>query len=340
MNRFFIGIVQALGNVHRRSLAAIFGILGPRHAYAISGWGARTIYKLLDPLRLRSEAQCRAAFPELSDSEIRRIAAESFVHRARNMTDLLLAPRLLNQGTYVKFGGQIDEPFRSELLAGQDGHTPTIFVTAYYGAFDLLPIFLGYNGIEAAAVYRPHENREFDKFRRSVRGQSGCELVPVRDAARRFNEILGARGMIAVLADHHDEERGMAVPFLGLQATATRSVGLLAWRHEANVVVAAIRRINETFQFQMIVQDVIYYDDVKNQTDAVEYVTQRYVQALERVIRDDPTQYLWAYARWGEAHADRVTQAHFRSGDRDEVRRKLESAVAGRVRDRQPEPEG
>jgi len=242
--------------------------------------------------------------------EVERIAAQAFVHRARNLTDLFLAPRLLNPHTFAKCGGRFDELSLSRLLEGQRRKTPTIFVTAYYGAFDLLPIFLGYNGIKAAAVYLPHENKSFDQFRRRVRSQSGCELVPVDVAAGRFNEILGAGGMIAILADHHDEVRGMPVRFLGIEGRASRSVGLLAWRHEANVVVAAIRRVADTFRFHLTLEDVIYHDESMVQADPVEFVTLRYLSAIEHLIRRDPTQYLWAYARWGKDHANRVSGFH------------------------------
>jgi KDO2-lipid IV(A) lauroyltransferase len=299
--------VQLFGNVHRRLLACVFAITGPKFAYRITGLGAKSIYALLDPLRLRSEAQCRAALHgKVPAEDIPRIAAQSFVNRARNLTDLLLASRLLRPATFERYGGRISEPFLGELLEGQRHRQPTILLTAYYGSFDLLPIFLGYNGIQAAAVYLPHSNKSFDDFRRRVRGQSGCEMVPVGDAFVRFSNILGNGGTVAILADH-DDEKGTTVKFLGLDTKVSRSVGLLAWRFEANVVVAALRRLDDTFRFQFVVADVIRHEEAAASADPVEHVTDRYVRALEGLILEDPTQYLWAYARWGEDHARRVT---------------------------------
>jgi lauroyl/myristoyl acyltransferase len=299
--------VQSLGNLHRRFLAVFFAIIGPRHAYQITGWGAKAIYFLLDPLRVRSEAQCRAALQgKVPWGDITQIAAQSFVNRARNLTDLMLSSRLLSPRTYIQYGGRIPEPFLSELLEDQRRHQPTILLTAYYGSFDLLPIFLGYNGIRATTVYLPHENKGFDTFRRAVRGQSGCELVPVNHATPRLGQVLGEGGTVALLADHHLEDRGMAVQFLGLETKVSRSVGLLAWRYQANVVVAVLRRLEEAFRFEWVVADVLYHRESAAQADPVEFVTHRYLRAMEKLILDDPTQYLWAYARWGEDHARRV----------------------------------
>lgn len=306
---FWIRGVQSLGNLHRRLLAVLFAIVGPRIAYRITGWGARTIYGLLEPLRLRSEAHCRAALQDhVPANDIPRIAAQSFVNRARNMTDLLLASRLLRPANFERYGGRIPEPYLSQLLDGQRRRKPTILLTAYYGSFDLLPIFLGYNGIQASAIYLPHSNKGFDAFRRKVRAQSGCDLVPVNQALTRFGQVLGEGGTVALLADHHDEVRGMPVEFLGLETKVSRSVGLLAWRYEANVVVAAIRRLDETFRFEIVVADVIDHKHAAVHADPVEYVTYRYMQALERLILADPAQYLWTYARWGADLARRVTE--------------------------------
>ncbi len=335
--KWWIFAVQSLGNLHRRVLAAIFAIVGPRLAYRLTGWGARIIYKLLDPLRVRSEAQCRAALQSRIDpKDVPRIAAKSFVNRARNMTDLMLASRLLNPRTYERYGGRIPEPFLSELLEDQRRCQPTILLTCYYGAFDLLPIFLGYNGVRASAIYLPHRNNGFDDFRRKVRGQSGCDLVPVNQAATRLGQVLGEGGTVALVADHHIEDRGTPVRFLGLDTKVSRSVGLLAWRHEANVVVAAIRRLEETFRFQIVVADVIYSKEAASHPDPVEFVTHRYMQALEGLILEDPTQYLWAYARWGEDHARRVTEVP----DIPTEQGGLKSTAARGIGDGQPQPHG
>ena len=300
-------LVLALGNLHRRLLAYVFYIIGPKLSYRITGWGAAAIYRLLDPLRMRSEAQCAAALEgQVAVEDVPRIARQSFVNRSRNLTDLLLASRLLRANTFERFGGRLGEPIRSQLLDAQAQRRPTILVTAYYGSFDLLPIFLGYNGIRAAVVYLPHRNTGFDAHRLRIRAQSGCEMVPVDKASARLSEVLAEGGTVAILADHHIEKRGIPTTFLGLKTKVSRSVGLLAWRFEADIVVAGIRRLHDTFHFDMAVTDVITRNELAAQGDPVVYATDRYLRALERMILQDPTQYLWGYARWGEDYARQI----------------------------------
>jgi lauroyl/myristoyl acyltransferase len=268
----------------------------------------RLLYRLLPPFRQRSEAQCRAALgDQLRPADVARVAEQAFIHRLWNLTDLLLAERLLHPRTYRRFGGQFPEPGRSELLAAQRRGQPVLLVSAYYGPFDLLSIFLGYNGVRAAAVYLPHANAAFDAHRRRVRARSGCELVTVDQAPARFSQILAAGGTVALIADHHASRRGLPATFLGLPTRISPSVGLLAWRYEADVIVAGIRRMNLQFQFAIEVSDVIKHAEWAGESDPVAYITARYLRALEALVRRDPTQYLWGYARWGEELAQELT---------------------------------
>ncbi|MGE3180672.1 MAG: lysophospholipid acyltransferase family protein, partial [Phycisphaerae bacterium] len=236
-----IRFILALGNVHRRALARLYWVLGARFAYWFSTLGARLIYWLLPPLQLRSEALCYAA---LHDShtidEIRAIARQSFLNRTLNTTDLILARHRLTAKNYARMGGALPAPQLSDIRAKQRTGKPIILVTAYFGSFDLLPILLGYNDVAASVVYLPHLNKGFDRFRRSIRGKSGSELVAVDDAGARFQDVLAAGGTIGVVADHHVTERAVPVKFFGIDTSVPRSIGLLAWRYNAEVAVAGI----------------------------------------------------------------------------------------------------
>jgi len=303
----FARVLVRVGDAYRRILALFLTAIGPRAAYSILAVLARWLYQLFDPLRLRSEAQCGAALADKhSAGEIARIAEQAFVHRAWNLTDLMLADRLIHRGTYNRYGGCVPEPYLGMLLDAQGQRHPLILVTGYYGAFDLLPLFLGYNGIRAGVVYRPHANPDFDAYRRAIRARSGCEMIPDTQAVRRLPQILENGGTVAILADHHAARRGIPVTFLGLETAASRSVGLLATHYEAVVVVAGIRRLGDAFRFEIVVPDLFDPSVWRQEDDPVLYITERYVRGLEQIVLDDPTQYLWTYARWGTDLARRL----------------------------------
>jgi len=303
-------LVVRLSNMYRRVLAVALGCIGPGAAYGATGFLARLLYRLLEPVRTRAESQCRAALGKrMDDSDIAVLAEHAFVHRVWNLTDLMLADRFLHPGTFHRYGGQIPEPFRGVLLDAQHRRHPVILVTAYYGPFDLLPLFLGYNGVRAAVAYRPHRNPGFDAYRLRIRARSGCELVPVERAAGRFAQVLAEGGTVALVADHHAERRGLPVTFLGLPTTAMRSVALLAQHYSASVGVAGIRRVGNAFRFEIVVSGILHQHEWASAADPAARITDFYLRALEQIILADPVQYLWTHARWGEEAAQQLADS-------------------------------
>jgi KDO2-lipid IV(A) lauroyltransferase len=307
-NRLLRAVIR-LSNAYRRMLAVALALIGPRVAYRITGRLARVLYRSLEPIRARSEAQCRAALSgQIAADDIPRIAEEAFTHRIWNLADLMLADRFLHRNTYYRYGGRIPEPYLGALLRAQGDKHPVILVTAYYGPFDLLPVFLGYNGIRAGVIYRPHPNASFDVYRRRIRERSGCELVPLERAGGHIARLLEQGGTVAIVADHHAERRGLPVTFLGLPTMALRSVGMLAQHYGASVAVAGIRRVGQAFRFEILVSSILQPNNWASASDPVAHITAHYLNALERIIIEDPTQYLWSYARWGEDAARRLTE--------------------------------
>ena len=295
-----------LGNLHRRFWAVACAIAGPRATYAVMGTLGRLLYRLLEPLRSQSEHSLRAAFGGHADArDVAHLAKRAYMHRAWSLADLYLAERLLHPGTYHRHGGQISEHGMQLMQRARQAGCPVIFVTGYYGPYDLLPVFLGYNGIRPAVVYQPHPNAAFDAFRQRVRARSGCEMVPVAQAAVRFASLLAKGGSVAIVADHQAEAVGLDATFLGMPTRAYRSVALLAWRYEAAVVVAGIRRTGEPFRFELVMADLILPDDWKDRDDPIAYITQRYLLGLEHIVKADPSQYLWAHPRADEPSSPR-----------------------------------
>jgi Kdo2-lipid IVA lauroyltransferase/acyltransferase len=300
-----------LGNAYRRMLAVALALVGPEVAHRVTGWLARLLYRSLDPIRTRSEAQCRAALgEEVASDDIPRLAEAAFRHRIWNLVDLMLADRLLHRGTFHRYGGKIPDQYAGTLLEAQRERHPVILVTAYYGPYDLLPVFLGCNGIRAGVIYRPHANAAFDAYRLRIRRRGGCELIPLERAGDRIVRLLEAGGTVAIIADHHAERRGLPVTFLGLPTMALRSVGLLAHHYRAAVAVAGIRRLGQEFQFEIVVSGFLGPNDWASADDPVAHITAYYLKALERIILADPSQYLWSYARWGDNAARRMIETN------------------------------
>lgn len=298
MPNWLARLLIRLGDGQRAALAIFYAIVGRRVAYLISDFAAAMILQLLPPLREQIERECSASFPQLDPRAIRHLAALAFAHRLRNITDLLLARYRLHRVSFRTLGGELPVAQRAAIDAALARNQPLIFVTAYYGPYDLLPVYLGLNGVPLLVVYKSHESPGFDRLRRAIRAKSGCELVPLEHAATAIEHRLAGGGAVALVADHDDDPRGVDVSFLDRPARASRAVALLAQRHNAEIIVAGIRRTRRPFHVQIIECDIIRPADWSSAADPTVLITERMVAALDEMIRTQPEQYLWGHARW------------------------------------------
>ncbi len=304
-------VVVRLANLQRSLLGMAFSIAGPRAAYGFMNLFGRLLYRLLDPIRMLSEAQCAAALRDhVSPARARRIAADAFIHRLWNLADLLLARRYLRNPPPARIGGRIEPDQRRRLQDGQAQRHPIILLTAYYGPYDLLPIFLGHNGLHAHVLYRPHANASYDALRQAARALGGCAFVSTEEAVAELPGLLERGETVAIVGDHHGGRTDLPVTFLGLPTRAIKSVALLACRYDATVVVAGLQRVRRSFRFRFVVGDVFGPESWADADDPLRLVTERYLRGLEQIVLSDPEQYLWTQPRWGAEQTRELVQAH------------------------------
>ena len=68
-------------------------------------------------------------------------------------------------------------------------------------------------------------------------------------------------------------------------------------RRSAAILVMAAARVGQPMKYRIYLDDVIMPKDYAHQADACRAITQRYTQALERMICRHPEQYFWLHRR-------------------------------------------
>jgi KDO2-lipid IV(A) lauroyltransferase len=189
---------------------------------------------------------------------------------------------------------------RHEALMDQriTGGRPMILLTAHYGNWELAGYLFGLFGFPTVSVARTLDNPYLDRYLRAFRERTGQSLIPKTGGFDQMVEVLQGNRMLSFLADQDAGQRGLYVDFFGRPASTHKAIALLAIEHRAPVVVGVARRIGPGFRYEIRCEDVIEPTDLNGTADDVRILTQRFTSALERLIRQDPTQYLWLHRRW------------------------------------------
>jgi KDO2-lipid IV(A) lauroyltransferase len=278
--RLTICIVQALplatGHALARRLAWLFG----------------------DVLKVRAQVvdeNLAFAFPELPRPERCRLARQMWEHLFLLAIEVAHTPRKLHETNWRDYVQLHDKAeFMRRLISGR----PTMVVTGHFGNFEIGGYMLGILGFPTYSVARPLDNPYLDRFLARFRGATGQRLIPKNGGYEQIETVMRNGGILAFLADQYAGPKGCWVEFFGRPASAHKAIALLAFEHQAQVVVAAVPRRGRPMQFDLRRCDETDPLWDRPETRGVRELTQWFTAALEGAVRIWPDQYWWLHRRW------------------------------------------
>ncbi len=225
-----------------------------------------------------------------------QIVREVYRHFCMMLMEIMHTPRslhLTNWREKVVLVGH--RPIMDHLMTAD---RPLIFLSGHYGNWELAGYLFGLFGFPTVSVARTLDNPYLERFLRRFRERTGQMMVAKSGGYDQMLGVLGNRGSLSFLADQDAGERGLFVDFFGRPSSTHKAIALLAIEHHARVVVGVARRIGPGFRYEIRCEDIVDPLELAGEPDIVHALTQRYTSALERLITQDPTQYLWLHRRW------------------------------------------
>jgi KDO2-lipid IV(A) lauroyltransferase len=180
-----------------------------------------------------------------------------------------------------------------------------LFLTPHLGCFEitaqaLATRFAAGHG-PLTVLYRPARRTDLGEVMASARNRSGLEAVPTNLAGvRQMIKALRAGRAVGLLPDQVPPEgMGQWAPFFGKPAYTMTLAARLALQTGARVVVIWGERLPWGQGYRLHTSGLGH--DLSPDLDvAVVQIN----QAMERVIRQQPGQYLWGYARYKQPRSE------------------------------------
>lgn len=279
-----------------RLVVAFAQMLTVKQSYALARGLAWIMYSVDARHREVGIENLRHAFgDELDDDQRDAVVRGVYYHFCRMIMEMLHLPRkihLENWREHVRLEGQ------GELLERMMDGQAMIFLTGHYGNWEMAGYLFGLYGYPTFSVARTLDNPYLENYLRAFRERTGQHLIPKKGGYDQMVEVLQSGRVLSMLADQDAGPRGLFVDFFGRPASTHKAIALLAIEHKTPIVVGVARRLGDEFSYEVRCEEVIEPSELTGSTDDVRILTQRYTSALERLIRQDPTQYLWLHRRW------------------------------------------
>ncbi len=227
----------------------------------------------------------------LAGEQREQIAAQSYLHLARTMIDLLWSPRL----TQENFQRWFEIEGLREAMAEIDPKQGCIFVTIHYGNFEWAAKAMGLCGVPLLILAQEFKNSRLDPIIANLRCHSGHEIAPREGAIIKMFKALKRGRHVAILSDLtlRPTEPSVAIECFGMKTCVSYAHAWLHKKTGAPIVPLHCEQLPKG-RCRLVVQRKLEISHDATETE----ITQACWDRFESLIRNNPAPWVWMYKQW------------------------------------------
>jgi len=180
----------------------------------------------------------------------------------------------------------------------KNNNEPAIFYSGHFANFELMAMELDKFGIKCAAIYRPLNNFFLNPLMEYLRIKYICpnQIPKGRMGMREIISKIKDGYSIALMVDQRVSE-GPRTLFFNKPAHTTTIPAQLALKYNCKLVPISLER-KEGANFEMTIHEPYKIKKTGNDEEDTKNITLKINQILEKMIVENPTQWIWSHNRW------------------------------------------
>ena len=171
---------------------------------------------------------------------------------------------------------------------------PVIFISGHFNNFELMAMQIEKSGIDLAAIYRPLNNIFLNPIMENIRKKYICrnQIQKGITGMKSLLKFFKNKTSIALMIDQRVSE-GITCDFFEKKAFTTTIPAQFVKKFNAKVIPVYIERLkNNGFKIK-------YHDPLVFESNtSIENITLKLNQELEKMILNNPEQWIWTHNRW------------------------------------------
>jgi Kdo2-lipid IVA lauroyltransferase/acyltransferase len=233
------------------------------------------------------------SFPEKNIKEINKIEKAFYHHLCDLFIETFKLIHLSNRQLMKRMhmtNPEILEGLRNE---GRD----VVLVLGHYGNWEWLVALPLYTKLQTVSIYKPLQNRHFDRFMNKIRSRNGMILTPMSNILRELISLRqkNIRSLFAFVTDQTPPKGEIKfwTNFLNQETPVYLGAEKIASKYNMAVLFLNIQNVRRG-----------YYDFTaellfENSAGIADHlITEAHVKRLEEIIREKPEQWIWSHRRW------------------------------------------
>jgi len=231
-------------------------------------------------------------FPEMSDEEKKALAKKFYENFVFNIFEIFKNRNISKEKLKSKFeviGLEKVEKYLDK---------PVIFMSAHYGNWEMLPLFLGgVLEVPMTVVVRELDNPILNKVFKKNREVFNIKTVDKKGALKKLIKAIKEGRSVGLFVDQNTaKNEGEDVVMFGLKALHTPSAALLSKKFNLPIMPVFIQRDND--KYKIIFEEPIMEKDIKKSV-------QLQSDVIEKMIKQKPDEWYWFHRRFKHYYEDK-----------------------------------
>ncbi|MCE5348076.1 MAG: lysophospholipid acyltransferase family protein [Bacteroidales bacterium] len=274
-------------------LTWILSLLPLRIMYIVSDFIYLLLYYFPSYRRKITAENLKNSFPEKNEKELKCIEKKFYHHLADlfiedfkliHMSSAQLEKRCVFTNTEI-----IHKLF--------DENRDVAAIMGHYGNWEWLVTLPMHSKYKFISIYKPIQNKLFDRFMNNVRTRYGMHTTPMSHIIKqiindRNNNI---RTFSSFISDQSPvkEDIKYRMPFLNQDTPVYLGAEKIALKYDMAVVFINVQKVKRGYYTATI---ELLFDHTKGLPEHL--ITETHVKRLEEIIREKPEYWLWSHRRW------------------------------------------
>jgi len=257
-------------------------------------------YLILQRMRRAAMSTLEIGFgKEKSADELKAICKACLYNAGRGAIEI---------GAFTERPALIKERFsfegdsRANLDAALKQGQGVIGISAHFGNFPLMLLYLAQTGYSVNAIIRPSRDEIIEKDFQASRSRLGLKTVhsyPREACVAQSLKALRDKELLVVLLDQNTGSKsGVYVDFFGQKAGTATGPIIFAMRTGAPLLPIFTLRNGDTDTHRVVIEKHFYLEQKATDEETIQYNVQKLTNIIEGYIRKYPTEWGWMHRRW------------------------------------------
>jgi len=173
-----------------------------------------------------------------------------------------------------------------------------ILLSSHFGNWEFLAISVAIQiQLPFSVIVKPLRNPLVYEWMNRARTKFGNEVVPLGISVRKTYQTLKEKKIVAMVADQRGPQEGVKVDFFGKKVSVYTGPAVLALKTGAPLICGIAVRDKDN-KYKVILVEISKRNLPDGEEEKLLEISQRYTSYLEKIIRENPEQWLWMHNRW------------------------------------------